>query len=198
MDTIDFDTIASAWRRMVSDPERVDSMRTEAPGLLHPTAIRLKNVSQAEDHVDIQFSEFEAASDGVTGIPIIKRMILNWLKKISSMVQVMGSGTSEMTLRLSTRSKFTEVAIPVLRRNSKTNKITRVSKCISGAKAGRKVSDPSECLTFPDVIKGIGLSISKRAHAGQISNRRTKTKLTNIVSRRVRRANQRMKKARGF
>lgn len=198
MDNIDFDTIADAWKRLITDADRIDSMKVEAPSLVYPNAIRMKNISQDDSSVQIQFFGFETASDGAQGIPIIKRMIVNWLKQISSMVQVINTGTGDLVVRVSTLSKFTEVAIPIYRRNPKTNKITRVSKCVGGSKAGRKVSDPNSCMTYPDVEKKANLSISKRARAGQITNQRTKTKLTNIVSRRVRKANQRLKKARGF
>jgi hypothetical protein len=198
MDNITFDTIADAWKRMISDPDRLDGLKTEAPGLTHPTAIRIKAVSDRDGTLVIRFYGFEAAMDETKSIPIVKRMILNWVKEISSMVQVVDSGSSDLNLRVSTRSKFTEVAVPIYRRNSKTNKITRVSKCVGGAKAGRKVSDPNSCMTYPDVQKKINLSVSRRARAGQIVDRKTKTKLTNIVSRVVRKVNQRLKKARGF
>lgn len=198
MDTVDFDTIADAWKRLINDDDRVDNMKVEAPSLVYPNAIRIKNISQDESSLRIQFFGFETASNGTAGIPIIKRMIVNWLKQISSMVQVVNAGTGDLVVNISTMSKFTEVAVPVFRRNPKTNAITRVSKCVGGAKAGRKVSNPNSCMTYPDVEKRANLSISKRARAGQIVQQKTKTKLTNIVSRRVRKINQRMKKARGF
>lgn len=198
MDTLSFDIIAKAWKKLINDPDKLDSIQTQAPGLTQPGAIRLKNVEEMSDKMHIRFYGFDAASDEVQGVPVIKRMVLNWIKQFADFVQVMDSGDSDLNLMISRRMKFNEAAVPVFRRDPKTNKVKRAYKCIGGKKDGRRVSDPDQCLQYPSVAKKISLSISKRAKYGQRSKARTKTKLTNIVSRRVRKANQRLKKARGF
>lgn len=198
MDELNFQTIAKAWKRLVSDPDKVSSMQTQSPSLTTPAAIRLKNIVEQDGHFHIRFSGFENASSETAGIPIIKRMILNWMKQIAEEVKVMDSTNTDLNLLVSNRSKFTEAAISIYHRNPKTNKVTRKYKCMGGPKNGRKVSDPNQCLQYPSVAKKISLSISKRATKGQSAKARTKTKLTNIVSRKVRKANQRLKKARGF
>lgn len=198
MNTLSFDIIAKAWKKLVEDPDKLNALQTQAPGLTQPGAIRLKNVEEMDDKIHIRFHGFELASDEVQGVPVIKRMILNWIKKFADFVQVMDSGDSDLNLMISKQMKFTEAAVPVFRRDPKTNKVKRAFKCIGGKKDGRRVSDPDQCLTYPSVAKKISLSISKRAKYGQRAKSRTKTKLTNIVSKRVRKANQRLKKARGF
>lgn len=199
MDELNFDTVAKAWKRLINDADKVNSMRTEAPTLAHPQAIRLKNAGNDKDGMmHIIFYGFDAASDSSQGIPTIKRMVLNWLKRISDHVQVIDSADTELSLRVSYRTKFTEAAVSIFHRDPKTNKVTRKYKCIGGRKDGRRVSNPDQCLQYPSVAKKISLSISKRAKHGQRSKNRTKTKLTNIVSKRVRKANARIKRARGI
>lgn len=199
MDELTFDIIAKAWKKLVSTPDKVNAMRTEAPTLTHPEAIRLKHSGHTgDDAIHIIFYGFDAASDEIQGIPTIKRMVLNWLKKIADNVQVVDSTETDLNLLVSPATKFTEAAIPILRRDPKTNKVKRAYKCIGGRKDGRRVSNPDQCLQYPSVAKKISLSISKRAKYGQRSKSRTKTKLTNIVSKRVRKANARLKKARGM
>lgn len=198
MEELSFDLIAAAWKRLINDADKLTAMQTQAPSLVYPTAIRLKNTGGDEQSIQLQFYGFEAASDNSQGVPIIKRMLLNWVKQFAETVQVMGSTNTDLNLVISKQAKFTEAAISVYRRNPKTNKITRVHRCMGGAKNGRKVSDPQDCLSYPDVQKKISLSISKRAKYGQAAEHKLKTRLTNIVSKRVRKINQRMKKARGF
>lgn len=198
MDNLNFDVVLKAWKKLIADPVKLNAIQTQAPGLVHPNAIRMKNVDETNDTLHFRFYGFDAAADSVQDVPIIKRMVLNWLKQFSDFVQVMDSGDSDLNLKVSKQLKFTEAAIPVYKRDPKTNKVKRVYKCIGGRKDGRRVSDPNQCLQYPSVDKKIKLSISKRAKHGQRAKARTKTKLTNIVSRRVRKANQRLKKARGF
>jgi len=198
MNGLDFQTIANAWKRMISDPTKVMSMQTEAPDLLHPNAIRIKNIPSDDGKIHIRFYGFDAASSDTTGIPIIKRMVMNWVKRISTNVQIIDSGMSDLSLIISPDMRFTEAAISIFKRDPKSNKVKRVYKCIGGRKNGRRVSDPEQCLQYPSVEKRMKLAISKRMKAGASGKARTKTKLTNIMSRRVRKANQRIKKARGM
>jgi hypothetical protein len=198
MSDLDYKTIVNAWKRMIDDPAKVMAMQVEAPSLLHPTAIRVKNVPSSDNEIRLRFYGFDAASGDSHGIPIIKRMIMNWLKRISTHVQIIDSGTSDLNLIVSNDMRFTEAAIPIFKRDPKTNKMKRAYKCIGGIKNGRRVSDPDQCLQYPSVDKKIKLAISKRTKHGQRTLSRTKTKLTNIMSRRVRKANQRLKNARGI
>ena len=198
MDQISFDIVATAWKRLINNPDKVNDMQIQAPTLTKPAAIRLKNQREDEITITIRFFGFNTASEDSEGIPIIKRMIFNWVKRFSQEVQIMDSIGTDLILVISKTARFTEAAISIYRRDPKTNKVKRVYKCIGGRKDGRRVSDPELCLQYPDVAKRISLSISKRAKHGQSRKAKTKTKLTNIVARRVRKANQRLKKARGI
>ncbi len=91
-----------------------------------------------------------------------------------------------------------EAAISIFKRDPKTNKKMTYYKCIGGKKNGRRVSDPNKCIGVPDPVKKIKFAITKRAKYGQASKSKKKTQLTNITARRIRKANQRLTKARGF
>lgn len=198
MDTLTFDVIATAWKKLISDQDKVSVMQMQAPTFINPSAIKIKNVSDDGDTIHINFYGFEVASSDTQGVPTVKRMILNWVKKFSDQVQVIDSVSTDLNLVVSKYTKFTEAAVPVFRRDPKTNKVKRAYKCIGGSKNGKRVSDPNQCMQYPSVDKKIKLSVSKRAKYGQSAKARTKTRLTNIVAKRTRKANQRLKKARGF
>jgi hypothetical protein len=199
MSDLSFNKIARAWKTMVANPDKALAMKVQSPSLIHPDAIRIKNVDTDDDtNIHIRFYGFDASSSDAKGIPTIKRMVMNWIKKISDHVQIIDSASSDLNMIISTQMRFTEAAVPVFRRDPKTNKMKRAYKCIGGRKNGRRVSNPDQCLQYPNIEKGIKLAISKRAKHGQRAKNRTKTKLTNIMSRRVRKANKRLTKARGF
>jgi len=196
--SITFENVAKAWKKLVSDDEKLMAMTRFAPSLVRPSAIKLKNIPRNDGKLHIRFYGFEAASDSSSGIPLIKRMIVNWMKKISESVQIVDSGASDLNLLISTEMRFDEAAIPIYKRDPKTNKIKRGYKCIGGRKDGRRVSDPNACIMAPDIAKRIQFQITKRAKKGQSAKAKTRTKLTNIVSKRLRKANTRLKKARGL
>ena len=91
-----------------------------------------------------------------------------------------------------------EAAISIFKRDPKTNKSKRYYKCIGGKKHGRRVANPNDCIGFPDFAKKMKFAMSKRQKAGQASIGKKKTQITNIMAKRIRKANMRLKKARGF
>ena len=91
-----------------------------------------------------------------------------------------------------------EAAISIFKRDPKTNKSKKYYKCIGGKKHGRRVANPNDCIGFPDFAKKMKFAMSKRQKAGQASIGKKKTQLTNIMAKRIRKANMRLKKARGF
>ena len=195
---ISFDTIAKAWRLLTTDGDRVQELQKMVPFLNRPSMIRLKKIGENDRFTKMQFYNFVQAVDKSSDIPYVKNMIVTWLKKISSDVQLVIGSDEELTVIISHETKFDEAAVPIYKRDPKTNTIKRAYRCIGGAKDGRRVSSPDQCLVAPDVEKRAKFAISKREKAGAASVKRKKTKITNIVSRKLRKANQRLKKARGF
>jgi hypothetical protein len=196
MTDLTFDILKSAWNRLKK--ERAIDLKKLAPDLTDPNEIYIKRVSEDEVELAIQFSGFRSAVQDQTSIPQIKRVIMTWLKNMSVSVQLARSDEDTLIVRLSKDTKFSEAAISIFKRDPKTNKKMTYYKCIGGKKNGRRVSDPNKCIGVPDPTKKIKFAISKRAKYGQASKSKKKTQLTNITARRIKKANQRLTKARGF
>ena len=196
MHDITFDTVKHAWNRVKRD--RSVEMKKVAPDLSDPDEIYLKRVSENDSELAIRFAGFRHSVNQQTSIPQVKRLVLNWLKNISTNVQQVRSDDDTLIIRMSKDLKMTEAAISVYKRDPKTNKRKTQYKCIGGKKNGRKVANPNDCIGVPDPAKKIKFSITKRAKYGQSAKSKKKTQLTNVTARRIRKANQRLKKARGF
>ena len=171
------------------------------PDLVDPKSIYLKRVQETPLEMVVQFSGFESAVDDANKIPQAKRIILVWLRSIYMNVQQMKSDADDnliVRIEKETKGDFTEAAISIFKRDPKSNTSKKYYRCIGGKKNGRKVANADDCIGVPDPMKKIKFGITKRAKAGQTGMGKKKTQLTNIMSKRVRKANQRLKKARGF
>ena len=146
----------------------------------------------------VRFAGLTKAVNQPSSIPQVKRLIINWLKNVSSSVQQARSDNDSLVVRLTKEVKVSEAAVSVFKRDPKTNKKKNYYKCVGGKKNGRKVANPNDCIGVPDPAKKIKFSITKRAKYGQASASRKRTQLTNVTARRIKKANQRLKKARGF
>ena len=195
MAELDFDTLKKAWR--ITRTRREDDLKTIAPTLANPNEIYLKRIGESPNELIVQFLGFENAVDDATTIPQVKRLIINWLKRSSQDVRLQPSDQNTMIVRVSKDLKFDEAAISVLQRDPKTNKAKRVYRCIGGKKSGRKVASADICLGVPDWNKKMKLNMTKRTKPAQTGIAKKKTQLTNIMAKRIRKANQRVKKARG-
>lgn len=196
-----FEILKNAWKK-VKD-QREDDIMDQIPGISTITNIHVKRMEETKQNIIVQFIGLETIStDNITVLPQIKRLIINWCKTFSEEVKTYRSTNNVLILSLSKSLKLTEtlneVAISIYKRDPKTNTIKKYYKCIGGKKDGRRVANPDDCIGVPDWNKKMMFSITKRAKYGQTSKAKTKTKLTNIVSKRVKKANQRLKKARGF
>ncbi len=149
----------------------------------------------------VQFAGFEDAVDDTKNIPQAKRVILVWLRGIFMNVQQMKGDTDDsliVKIEKEAKGDFTEAAISIFKRDPKSNKSKKYYRCIGGKKNGRKVANADGCIGVPDPMKKIKFGITKRAKPGQAGLGKKKTQLTNIMSKKIRKANQRVKKARGF
>lgn len=201
MQDVSFKSIFNAWKKISNNPHIIEDMKRTIPNLTNPSKILIRNNTQENDaDLHIEFINLLNAMKDSNGIEYMKRWIYNWLKEISDSVQMLSIGGDPGTVnfKISRHKRFDEAAIPILRRDSKTNKVKRVYKCIGGKKDGKKVANPDQCLKVPDFFKRANLSITKRAKQGQSKKSKTKTKLTNIIAKKVRRRNQMIKKSRGF
>lgn len=196
MATLDFDTLKKAWHTLLK--QRPQDMRKAAPDLTDPREIILNRVSETDEYLIVEFGGFRKAVQNHNSIPQVKRLILTWIRNFAMDAQQARSDIDSLVVRMSREMKFGEAAISIFKRNPKTNKRQTVYKCIGGKKDGRRVSNPNDCIGVPDISKKIKFGISKRSKYGQSKAAKKKTALTNITAKRVRKANLRLKKARGF
>lgn len=191
-----FDTLKDAWNKLKKS--RATEMKKVAPDLASPDEIYLKRVKEDDVELAVRFAGFSHAVQQASSIPQVKRMVLNWLKHISVSVQQERADEDSLVVRMSKDLKVTEAAVSIFKRDPKTNKKKTYYKCVGGKKNGRRVANPNDCIGIPDPAKKIKFAITKRAKYGQASKSRKKTQLTNVTARRIRVANKRLKKARGF
>ncbi len=196
MSMIDFKNLKVAWDRLKTD--RAAELKRLSPNLNKPDQITLRRTAEDDQFMTVQFSGFENAVDDVNYVPQVKRLVIQWLRKISDDVRTMKSDPDSLIVKLDRGSKISEAAISVFKRDPKTNKRKNYYKCVGGSKNGKRVASPDQCIGIPDFAKKTKMKISKRAKAGQISMGRKKTKITNVVARKIHKANMRVKKARGF
>lgn len=196
MAAISFENLKAAWDKLKT--ERSAELRRLSPNLSKPEEITLRRTGEDENSLTVQFSGFENATDDVNYVPQVKRLVLLWLRKISDDIRTMRSDPDSLIVKMDKGSKVEEASIGVFKRDPKTNKSKNYYKCIGGLKNGKKVSSPDKCVGVPDFAKKTKMKMTKRAKSGQMGMGRKKTQLTNIVSKKIRKANTRFKKARGF
>jgi len=196
MAAIDFETLKKAWTQLKTT--RSVDLKRLSPNLSDPSEIYLKRIDETDIYLTVQFGGFENATSDSRFIPQLKRIVTSWLRKVSLDVKVMRSEPNSLIVRMETESKLDEAVISVFKRDPKTNKRKDYFKCIGGKKNGRRVKNPADCIGVPDFNKKVKFTQTKRAKAGQSGIGKKKTQLTNIVSKKIRKANMRLKKARGF
>lgn len=198
MTAVSFETLKRAWTKLKTD--RSAELLRRSPDLVNPQEIYLKRHQETPYEMVIQFSGFEDAVDTAENIPQAKRVLLVWLKNIFMNVQQMQSDPDTLLVKIEkeTKGEYTEAAISIFKRDPKSNKRKNYYRCIGGKKNGRRVAKPDDCIGVPDPMKKIKFGVTKRAKPGQAALGKKKTQLTNITAKKIRKANQRLKKARGF
>jgi len=196
MTDFNFKVLKTAWKKLVAT--RAHDLRKIAPDFSDPEEIYLKRVSEDDYNMVLQFAGFNQAVSSPESIPQAKRTVIKWLKRFSMDVQIMRSEFNTLQVRVAKELRFDEASISIYKRDPKSNKAKRYYKCIGGKKNGRRVANPDDCMGIPDFAKKMKFGIAKRAKAGQMGKSKKKTQLTSILAKRVRKANIRLKKARGF
>lgn len=201
MTTLTFEVLKQAWEKMVNT--RSQDILAVAPYLTNPEEIKISQIPEHETDstLMVKFNFINKASDDAdTAIPQAARFITNWLRSFSDSVRI--SGSTEYGTRVFEVSKnlkiVNEAAVSIMRRDPKTNKIKKIYRCVGGKKDGKRVANPDDCIGVPDFNKKLKFGMFKRSQKARNSVSKTKTRLTNIVSKRVAKANKRLKKARGF
>lgn len=156
-----------------------------------PSVIKLSMESRKLD-------SFVAKFDGFTGIDqnkieMFKGEIIDWAKKVGN-VKILKSHPESLFLEIS--GEIAEAVIKVFK--AQGGKIVPTFRCIGGPKNGKKASDPSICMSPPNIKRRQAMRKAARQHKGSIANKRMKAGRTNkLLRRKVTKANQRLRKARG-
>lgn len=200
---VSFDTLKQAWTKVKQ--EKSSELLRRSPDLANPQDIYLKRLQETPAEMVVQFAGFKSAVDDSKSIPQAKRVILIWLRNVYMNVQQMKGNPDELIVKIDKEAKgdfdkppVEEAAVSIFKRDPKSNKRKDYYRCVGGKKNGRRVSSPDGCIGVPDPMKKIKFGITKRAKPGQAKLGKKKTQLTNIVAKKIRKANQRVKKARGF
>lgn len=196
MSELTFDVLKQAWKKLTN--ERSEELQKLATDLSRPTEIYIKKIKEDEVSLMVEFSGITNAVVTAQSTAQVKRAITTWMRKFSMDVKVQRSDPNNLIVKLSKELKISEAAISVFKRDPKSNKIKKYYKCVGGKKDGRKVADPNDCIGIPDFQKKMKFGMTKRAKSGQTSASKKRTQLTNIVTKRLTKANKRLKKARGF
>ena len=203
MAQVGFDTLKNAWTELKM--ERSAELLRRSPSMVDPQEIYMKRIKETDTLMAVQFAGFEDAVDNAEDIPQAKRVILVWLRNIFMNVQQMKADSDSLIVKIEKETKgefeeppIEEAAVSIFKRDPKSNKRKNYYRCIGGKKNGRRVANPDDCMGVPDPMKKIKFGITKRAKPGQAKLGKKKTQLTNIVAKKIRKANQRVKKARGF
>jgi len=196
MTDFNFDVLKTAWKKLATG--RAHDLRKIAPDFSNPEELYLKRISEDDYNMVLQFAGFSQAVSNPESIPQAKRTVIKWLKRFSMDVRTMRSEPNTLQVNVAKELRFDEASISIYKRDPKSNKAKRYYKCIGGKKNGRRVANPDDCIGIPDFAKKMKFGIAKRAKAGQMGKSKKKTQLTSILAKRVRKANQRVKKARGF
>lgn len=72
----------------------------------------------------------------------------------------------------------------------KGNTLSRKHRCVSGPRAGRVVSDPTQCFAPVNLKKRMVLRKTKSSKGGRMARKAKRTKRINTASKRLRRLNK--------
>lgn len=196
--TMIYEHIEKAWKNLTE--KNPHDFKSRVPSLVSLNAIDIELVQETDNRVVIAFTNFAEAVSESQDIPRMKELIKNWLKQIG-IVRIRRADNRSFIVELSnfeidSINKVDEAVVKVFTR--KNNKLVPAMKCLGGPKNGQRTKDVATCMEPPSYAKRTARKISSRKNKGAIANKRKKTKLTNIIGRnRLKKANARLKKARG-
>jgi len=109
---LNFNILKQAWKKLIRS--NITSILKVAPGFDNPQNVFLKNMKDSSDSLEVKFGGFESAVKDTRDVQSAKRVIIDWLKKISISVQIIPSTPTELYVRISKDLKFSEDIQPVV------------------------------------------------------------------------------------
>jgi len=190
-----YEIVQKAWERIAT--EQVVEFKQRVPSLISLDTISLSKEAEDDNHCIVVFNDIGKAVQDATDIPLLKATIKKWLQQIA-FVRIQRSDNTSFIIELSDfrPRRVSEAVVKVFVR--KNNTLVPAMKCLGGPKNGQRTKDVATCMEPPSFARRTARKISARKNKASISKKRTKTKLTNIIgTRRLKKANDRLKKARG-
>lgn len=190
-----FKLIEHAWSRIIK--EQAAEFKQRVPSLVSLSVISLDKEFEDRNKCVIIFTEFNEAVQEAKDIPLLKETIKRWLQKIG-FVRIRRSDNNSFIVELTDvkARQVDEAVVKVFTR--KNNTLVPAMKCLGGPKNGQRTQDVKTCMEPPSYARRTARKVSARKNKGSIAKKRQKTKLTNIIGRkRLKKANDRLKKARG-
>lgn len=124
-----FDILNSAWNKLKigSSPK----LKSEIPGLINPQQIIVKRISEDTQYITVSFIGFDkAVADLNRDIPLIKRAILDWIQKFTS-VQIERGDNNSFIIRVSKTLRSNRVAetinIPIVNTKYNNKELVQIS-----------------------------------------------------------------------
>lgn len=194
MAVVSFKALKKIWNDSISSLET--EFRDNVPSLGSLENVQLELLGRDGKGILVAFNGLSTTVSDENEVNNLRKAIFGWLSSGSLSVKLGRSGAGEFALRLDgTFDSLEEAAVKVFKR--KGMKLVPSLKCVGGPKNGQKVSDPSICTKPPEFNRRTAVKKSARKNKGKMKAKRRKTQLTNIVSKRLTKANNRLKKARG-
>lgn len=103
-DNVNFNIINKAWSKMIKDREI--EITKKYPSFKNLREIYLKNNEDDHNYITLSFINISKAVDSDIDVPMLKRFIINWLKKFSNDVKIMRTENKELLLKVSKKLKF--------------------------------------------------------------------------------------------
>lgn len=101
MQTLTFDIVSKAWNKVKI--AKLTTLKKNVPGLSDPSPIIVKRITEDDHSMVIEFKNMEkAVGSPARDIPMLKKVIMNWIRSFSSGAQIVRGEPTSLIVRLDT------------------------------------------------------------------------------------------------
>lgn len=199
--------IQDRWKKSLKNKRFVHILNTIAPFFIYPENVKFV-VDKINGEIMVGATNLNMTGQNLddSDYTIIKNLIWAWERAVLTPAypkRIQNKIKYSLNVVLTdgpTKEKkdINEVALKVFKRDPKSGKPKIAYRCIGGRRHGRKVHDPADCMSVPDIQKKIQMKQNKRFRAAKMALGRKKTADHDLRYKRTRMANKRLKMARGI
>jgi len=95
---ISYKILQNAWNKIKVDKLQV--FKKQIPSISDTSQILIKRVNEDVSSITISFSNIDSATANQKDIPLIKKMIITWLRKISTNVTIVRGNNLELIIKI--------------------------------------------------------------------------------------------------